>query len=187
MYRLRFIEVVDNTFYKKEMPCACQLPPEIYPDASEWGPILWSILHGLAEKVGSTPFPQFQGDERRALIRIMKSLVKVIPCPSCKEHYEVYLKEHPVDKILLTISYGELKIYVKKWFWELHNWVNESLGRPLFDYADLTPTYNSVNIRKRMRDLDVPLQKAIRLRAGQLFGYTEFMNQMKVFMSSVGV
>jgi hypothetical protein len=169
------------------MPCACQLPPEIYPDASEWGPILWSILHGMAERAGSTAFPQFQGDERRALIRIMKSLVKVIPCPSCKEHYEVYLKEHPVEKIITTIPYTDLKEYVKTWFWELHNWVNESLGRPIFLYADLTPTYRSVNLRQRLKELDVPLQRAIRLREGQLLGYTEFVNQTKILFSIYGI
>ena len=169
------------------MPCACQLPPEIYPDASEWGPILWSILHGMAERVGFAPFPQFQGDERRALIRIFKSLVKVIPCPSCKEHYEVYLKEHPVDKTILVIPYGELNTYVKTWFWELHNWVNESLGRPLFPFADLTPAYKSVPLRQRMKELDGPINKAIRLRAGQLLGYKEFVNQTTILFSILGI
>jgi hypothetical protein len=169
------------------MPCACQLPPEIYPDASEWGPILWSILHGLAERVGSASFAQFQGDERRALIRVMKSLVKVIPCPSCKEHYEVYLKEHPVDKAILERPYGDLKAYVKTWFWELHNWVNESLGRPLFPYNDLTPTYKSVNLRAQMKILDAPMRKAIRIRAGQFLGYTEFINQMTMLFSVYGL
>jgi len=169
------------------MPCACQLPPEIYPDASEWGPILWSILHGLAERVGSTPFPQYQGDERRALIRMMKTLEKVIPCPSCKEHYEVYLKEHPVDKAIMDTPYGELKKYVKTWFWELHNWVNESLGRPLFPYDDLTPAYKSVNLRQRMKDLDPLIRKAIRIRAGQLLGYTEFVKQATILFSIMGL
>jgi len=169
------------------MPCACQLPPEIYPDASEWGPILWSILHGLAERVGSTPFVQYQGDERRALIRIMKSLVKVIPCPSCKEHYEVYLKEYPVDKAIMDVAYDDLNKYVKTWFWELHNWVNESLGRPLFPYEELTPSYKSINLRAQIKMLDAPMRKAIRIRAGQLLGYTEFLKQTTILFSVWGL
>jgi hypothetical protein len=154
------------------MPCACQLPPEIYPDASEWGPILWSILHGIAERVGSTAFAQYQADERRALIRVMKSLVKVIPCPSCKEHYDVYLKENPVDKTIMDTPYREL---------------TTSLSRPLFPYDDLTPTYKSVPLRQRMKDLDVPMKKAIRLRSGQLMGYTEFNNQCMILFSIFGI
>jgi Erv1 / Alr family len=170
-----------------KMPCACQLPPEIYPDASEWGPILWTILHGMAERVGSTPFPQYQNDERRALIKVMKTLEKVIPCPSCKEHYEVYLKEHPVDKTIMDISYTNLNSYVKTWFWELHNWVNESLGRAQFPYEDLTPTYKSVNLRLQMKVLDTPMRKAIRIRAGQLLGYTEFIKQSLTLFSIWGL
>lgn len=117
----------------------------------------------------------------------MKTLEKVIPCPSCKEHYEVYLKEHPVDKAIMDTPYGELKKYVKTWFWELHNWVNESLGRPLFPYDDLTPAYKSINLRQRMKDLDPLIRKAIRIRAGQLLGYTEFVKQATILFSIMGL
>jgi len=184
---MRFIRNIDNISYKK-MPCACQLPPEIYPDAIEWGPVLWNILHGIAERTGSTAFPLYRDDERRALIRMMKALVKVIPCPSCKEHYEVYLKQHPVDKTIMETPYGEpLKTYVKKWFWELHNWVNESLERPMFLYDDLTPTYKDIRLRQQLAMLDVPMKKAIRIRAGQLLGYTEFIKQCLILFSIYGI
>jgi len=169
------------------MPCACNLPPEIYPDASEWGPILWTILHGIAERVGSTPFPQYQNDERRALIKVMKTLEKVIPCPSCKEHYEVYLKEHPVDKAIMDTPYQDLNRYVKTWFWELHNWVNESLKKPIFAYEDLTETYKGTRIRAAMNGLDVPMTKAIRIRGGQLLGYTEFRKYCKILLALYGI
>ena len=172
---------------KNRMPCACLLPPEIYPDASEWGPLLWTVLHGLAERVGSSPFPQYYGDERRALVKVFKTLEKVIPCPSCKEHYEVYLREHPVDKTIKDIFQGELNGYVKKWFWELHNWVNESLGRPEFPYENLTLAYRSVNIREYMTKLDVPMRRAIRVRSGQLLAYTEFVKQVNILLSLYGL
>jgi hypothetical protein len=80
-----------------------------------------------------------------------------------------------------------LKNYVKTWFWELHNWVNESIGHPLFLFEDLTPAYSSVPIRQRMRMLDVPISKAIRIRSGQLLGYREFVNQMTILLSIYGI
>jgi hypothetical protein len=165
------------------MPCACQLPPEIYPDASEWGPYLWTILHGIAEKAGKTPFPQYEADERRALVKIFKLLEKVIPCPSCKEHYEVYLREHPVDHILKDIAQADLGAYVKKWFWELHNWVNESINHPQFPYDQLSPSYRSVNLRATLKQLDIPMRRAIRQRSGQLVAYTEFVKQVNLILS----
>jgi Erv1 / Alr family len=168
------------------MPCACQIPPEIYPDASEWGPLLWSVLHGIAEFSGKSPFKQYEGDERRTFIRVIKTLEKTIPCPSCKEHYEVYLKEHPVDKSIMEMPYEDLNKYVKTWFWELHNWVNESLQRPLFPYDELTPTYKGKDIRGAMKALDVPMQRAIRVRSGQLFAYREFTKQVLILLSVCG-
>lgn len=169
------------------MPCACLLPPEIYPDASEWGPLLWSVLHGLAERSGHAIFPQYYGDERHALVKIFTSLEKVIPCPSCKEHYEVYLREHPVDKAIKDMPYSHLNEYVKRWFWELHNWVNYSLNRPEFPYDQLTPAYKNINLRATLKTLDVPMRRAIRVRSGQLMAYTEFTKQVGILLSLYGL
>lgn len=169
------------------MPCACLLPPEIYPDASEWGPLLWTVLHGLAERAGRAMFPLYYDDERRAIIKVFTTLEKVIPCPSCKEHYEVYLREHPVDKIIRDIPYNNLNEYVKRWYWELHNWVNESLTRPEFQYDQLTPTYKNTNLRDTLKRLDVPMRRAIRVRSGQLMAYIEFLKQVNILLSIYGV
>ncbi len=165
------------------MPCACLLPPEIYPDASEWGPLLWTVLHGIAEKVGTSPFPQYYADERRGLLNVFKFLEKIIPCPSCKEHYEVYLREHPVEQAIKELSHSDLQSYVKKWFWELHNWVNESLQRPQFPYDQLSASYKHVNIRNALKSLDVPMSRAIRVRSGQLFSYKEFVKHVTLLVS----
>lgn len=169
------------------MPCACLLPPEVYPDASEWGPPLWTVLHSIAERVGSSPFPQYAEDERRALTKMIKFLEKVIPCPSCREHYEVYLRENPVDKPLKELMHSELKTYIKTWFWELHNWVNESLQRPLYNYASLTAQYGRTNIRATLKTLDIPMMRAIRVQSGQLVAYKEFVKQVNILLSIYGV
>jgi hypothetical protein len=170
------------------MPCACLLPPEIYPDASEWGPLLWSIIHGLAERVGSSVTDRYIPDERRTLEKLFKALEKTIPCPSCKEHYEVYLKEHPVEKPIKELPYGApLKEYVKHWYWELHNWVNVSLSRPELPYEALTDLYKGVNIRQKLKALDNPMKRAINLRSGQLFAYMEFLKQVNTLLSLYGI
>lgn len=169
------------------MPCACLLPPEVYPDASEWGPPLWTVLHSIAERVGSSPVLQYSGDERRALIKMIKYLEKVIPCPSCREHYEVYLREHPLEKPLKDLGHSELKDYIKTWFWELHNWVNESLGRPIYTYAGLTLQYGRTNIRATLKELDIPMMRAIRVQTGKLLAYKEFVKQVLILLSIYGV
>jgi len=170
------------------MPCACMLPPEIYPDASEWGPLLWTILHGIAERVGSNVSSGFIPDERRGLEKLFKVLEKVIPCPSCKEHYEVYLREHPVDKALKDLPYGApLKEYVKTWFWELHNWVNISLSRPELPYDALPGLYKGVKLRQILKALDNPMRRAIHIRSGQLMAYLTFTKDVLTLLSLYGI
>jgi len=96
----------------------------------------------------------------------------------------VYLREHPVDKpVLQDLPYHELKDYTKNWFWELHNWVNQSLQRPPFPYDQLTPSYAMIDIRKNMKDLDTPMKRAIRVRSGQLISYNEFVKQVNILLS----
>jgi hypothetical protein len=114
-------------------------------------------------------------------------LEKVIPCPSCREHYEVYLREHPLEKPLKDLSHSELKDYIKTWFWELHNWVNESLGRPIYTYASLTPQYGRTNIRATLKELDIPMMRAIRVQTGKLLAYKEFVKQVLILLSIYGV
>ena len=185
-FKLRLCEFLRRSRITR-MPCACLLPPEVYPDASEWGPPLWTVLHGIAERVGSSAFPQYAEDERRAIIKMIKFLEKVIPCPSCKEHYEVYLKEHPLEKPLKELGHSELREYIKTWFWELHNWVNESLGHPIYPYAELTPQYGRTNIRATLKTLDIPMMRAIRVKSGQLLAYKEFVKQVIILLSIYGV
>jgi hypothetical protein len=169
------------------MPCACQLPPELYPDSSEWGPPLWTVLHALAERAGRGPFPMYHEDERRSLISLFKAIGKMIPCPSCKDHYDSYLRENPTDKDLKDLPYEDIHTYVKRWFWELHNWVNESYNKPLFDYDQLTPVYGRTNIRQTLKDLDTPMTRAIRVRGANLLAYKEFLRVVSILLSYYGV
>jgi hypothetical protein len=169
------------------MPCACRLPYETYPDAGVWGPILWSILHGIAERVGSATFALYQADERRALNSLFKAVAKMIPCPSCKEHYEVYLKEHPVDGPLKELSYSTLRVYVRRWFWELHNWVNYSKGVPEFPLEDVPALYSRVPIREKLKELREPMERAIRISGNQILGYQELQKHISTLLSIYGL
>jgi hypothetical protein len=93
------------------------------------------------------------------------------------------LREHPVDKVINELPRSELNAYVKTWFWELHNWVNESLNHPQFPYEQLAPTYRSVNMRTALKSLDIPMRRAIRVRSGQLISYNDFLRHVNTLLS----
>lgn len=168
------------------MPCACQLPFELYPDAAEWGPILWTLLHGLAERSGKPVVPMYAEDERRAWLHFFKQTGEIIPCPACKEHYNKYLEHHPIDA-LKTLPLSKLNDWVRTWFWEVHEWVNDTLGKPPFPKSDLTAKYGTVNLRKYFPTLEKPMSLAIMLSGHQNKKFMEWKGRYMMLLSILGL
>jgi Erv1 / Alr family len=163
------------------MPCNCKIPYKTYPEAKEWGPVLWTLLHGIAERVGTCPFPQYQADERRALASLFVKVGQMIPCPSCKEHYEVFLKENPV------VAYPDLKPFVRDWFWRLHNMVNESKGITSPPLDTLPALYGNANLRMAIAQLRDPMRRAIQIAGKMFLAYNEFNTVYQSLLSIYGI
>lgn len=168
------------------MPCPCNLPPEIYPDAAEWGPLLWTLLHGLAEHVGQLITPVYAEEERHAWISFFKLTSEIIPCHVCKEHFRIYLKEHPVDA-LKKMPINHLRGYIRHWFWEVHEWVNMTLSKPSFPEADLEGAYSKVKLRNILTSLDVPMNRAIRLTGNNIKKYGDWKGKYNSLLSIYGL
>ena len=168
------------------MPCPCNLPQELYPEASEWGPLLWTLLHGLAEKSGRPTSPMFAEDERRAWIHFFKETSEIIPCHICKEHFRLYLKEHPVDQ-LKNIPIQGIHEWIRSWFWEVHEWVNMTLEKPSFPKDQLKGAYANVNLRVILRQLEAPLKKAITLSGTQYIKFKEWKSRYLLLLSILGL
>ena len=167
------------------MSCPCNLPMELYPDAAEWGPLLWTILHALAEKAGKPISPIYVEDERRAWIHFFKLTGEIIPCHICKEHFQIYLKEHPVDQ-LKNIPQSAIHDWVVTWFWEVHNWVNMTLQKPTFP-KDQLARYGSTDIRNYIKRLESPLKLAIMLSGNQYIKYSEWKSKLLMMLSIFGI
>lgn len=159
---------------------------ELYPEAAEWGPLLWTILHGLAEKAGKPISPIYSEDERRAWLQFFKLTGDIIPCHICKEHFQIYLREHPVDQ-LRNLPLTALNDWVRTWFWEVHNWVNMTLQKPTFSKDQLSATYGSVNIRTYIKRLEAPLKRAIMLSGNQFIKFTEWKGKLLMMLSIFGI
>lgn len=167
------------------MPCACRLPIEEYPDAAEWGPTLWRLLHGLAERSGRPITPLYAEDERRAWLQLFKQTADIIPCKTCKEHFQTYLEQHPVSP-LKTLPLEGLREWIRTWFWEVHEWVNGSLEKPSFPKEGLEAAYRSVELRSLLKQLDIPMTTAIRLSGNNLKKYGEWKARYILLLSLYG-
>lgn len=80
---------------------------------NEWGPIMWRFLFAAAQcKKTSIQFS-----------RLLKVIVRAIPCAACKRHALSYIHNHPPPPS------GQHFTYV----WKFQNSVNIRRGRPAFE------------------------------------------------------
>jgi hypothetical protein len=90
-----------------------------------WGPPLWKILHGIAEALGNQSVPMLATDEAHEIVFILRDVEKIMPCQLCRNHYNQWRKEHPLEEID-KLRGPMLKIAVREWVYNLHENVNKT-------------------------------------------------------------
>ena len=108
---------------------------------SMWGPPGWKYLHSVAHgyPVSPSEYDLLNGNAAGSTESVYKtffSLVgKTLPCRLCRESYSQFVRENPVR----TGSREELT----RWLWEIHNKVNDKLGRAQYDFDSTSNYYES--------------------------------------------
>ena len=83
---------------------------------SKWGPHFWMTLHIAC--LGC--------QDAKVLVDFVEGYKEIIPCLSCREHFEQVLVDNPVPEA------DDLF----KWSVDVHNIVNKRLGKPEFSYEE---------------------------------------------------
>jgi hypothetical protein len=81
---------------------------------SKWGPHFWMTLHIAC--LGC--------QDSKVLMDFVEGYKEIIPCLSCRDHFEQVLVDNPVPEA------DDLF----KWSVDVHNIVNKRLGKPEFSY-----------------------------------------------------
>ena len=97
-----------------------------------WGPGLWLFIHTIAFNYSDDPSQKEMDDIKNFLI----ALEKVIPCPGCKAEYSKYIQETPPTL--------ENKTDFVQWTIDLHNSVNERLGKKIRSNEWVANYYDSL-------------------------------------------
>jgi hypothetical protein len=97
-----------------------KIPTNISMPPTAWGPLFWNTIHIVTLGYPADPSAADKDGTRK----FFESLKTVIPCPVCREHYKQHLAESPVEPAL------EDKGKLIHWGWDLHNRVNDMLGKP---------------------------------------------------------
>ena len=86
-------------------------------DQDIWGKCTWVLIHSIAVNYPNNPSPI----EKETTKKFYTLLGEVLPCLYCRQHYQNNIKILPINV--------ESKMQLLDWTINLHNMVNESLGK----------------------------------------------------------
>lgn len=133
------------------------------PKNSEWGPVLWEMLHGAVEKLGRTPIKSIADDQRREMTLVLRYVEVVMPCAMCRGHYREYRTKHPIDRLPEDIQ--AYKNAVREWLFNLHQEITDAAGLArVMTVGDLADRYGSVNLKEKSTVFFGLMERALRLR-----------------------
>lgn len=115
-----------TSFYKKNSIECCS----IFRDPSQWGHLLWNILHYITFTY--TPIPKEYPKERKMQILEYKNFFEkivpnILPCKKCSVNYKKHLT-------LIPIKLDTRQNFVR-WFFNMHNQTNKILKKQSFPFA----------------------------------------------------
>ena len=146
---------------------------------SDWGPLIWKILHCMAERTGLSGNRLIDADQANDFEFILVNLGNIIPCKTCQTHFRAYLISH--KPVLKGLKNDILRTTVISWLFNLHNHVRIILGQSTdlqtieqcsVLYTGCVVTEDMVNT---MHDI---LNYAVKLR---IIRRDEFIRWMMVF------
>jgi FAD-linked sulfhydryl oxidase len=109
------------------------IPPDV------WGPFFWHTLHIAA--LGYPQEPSYS--HKKAMKEFFESLQHIIPCPICRDHYASHLSKMPIGPSL------DNRKDLFRWTIDLHNDVNEMLGKRKYTETEVIQYYTRLGKRGR--------------------------------------
>lgn len=98
---------------------------------ADWGPSAWKFLHTLTYAYPENPSLLEQTQAKN----LFESLRYLLPCERCREHYEEEIAINPPNTLT--------KKSLSSWLVQVHNSVNDRLGKPQFSQTEADLTYTS--------------------------------------------
>ena len=99
-----------------------------------WGPPMWHTLHTLSLDYSHVPTTE----QQQTMSVFLDAIGKLLPCISCREHYQRYVQEYPLAQAVQSAE------DLQRWILELHNRVNERLGKSKYTFDQW---YNEITTR----------------------------------------
>ena len=101
-----------------------------------WGSSGWIFLHSIALQYPMSPTK----DDKENYKNFFYSLGNVLPCCSCQQHYQEYLKKH--DKTFQNAFTHRKSLF--QWTLRFHNYVNKKLNKPKYNIQKIMKDYKQI-------------------------------------------
>ena len=153
-------------------------------DPSEWGPVLWKIIHTICENLGKHNKKITQNDELLYFYSFQRKLANILPCNACKIHHITYMKN------IKEVSYNELKIYGKQYYYNLHKEINDEKKIISPEFDELVSIYGTVSY-KDMNNLVKTLNnlylKYFTFKYTKIDEYKEFQRALSMLRHIINI
>lgn len=97
---------------------------------TQWGPIMWRLLHITAEKIGQSGSKITDMDQANYVKTLINMLPSILPCADCQAHAEAYISVNPFP-VLKDVYGSEMRHAVRLWLFLFHNHVRTMKGQEL--------------------------------------------------------
>eukprot|EP01024_Parvocaulis_polyphysoides_P031674 TRINITY_DN28551_c0_g1_i2.p1 TRINITY_DN28551_c0_g1~~TRINITY_DN28551_c0_g1_i2.p1 ORF type:complete len:232 (-),score=23.56 TRINITY_DN28551_c0_g1_i2:164-784(-) len=99
----------------------------------ELGRSTWTFMHTLAAQFPEKPTRQQQKDTKQ----LLQCMAKMYPCAECAAHFQKIVSDNPP-----RVGNGR---ELRQWTCEVHNTVNRSLGKPVFNCSLIESRWASLD------------------------------------------
>lgn len=141
---------------------------------SNWGPILWKIIHTIA-------FNSPENISQNDYINFYKSIENIIPCSICKQEYSNKLRIFPL------INYFKSKREIEEWSIKIHNSINRINKKKEYNYDEVKKIYKNSNIMKEtIIFLIIIHNNFITNNFKQWVGFIHFIEKIKYILQDKG-
>jgi len=94
-----------------------------------WGPAIWQTMHSISLAYPDNP----TDDVKSKYNNFFHTIMNVLPCNSCRAHFEQLLQTYPPDL--------KSRDAIVRWLFRIHNIVNERTGKPDYQFTKFVYEY----------------------------------------------
>jgi hypothetical protein len=151
-----------------------------------WGPLLWTLLHALAEKLGTQKPDILASDEAREIVLILRGVEVIMPCEKCRRHYHEYRLKNPFEEFSKKRGQA-LRKAVREWLYVLHETVNKRNGvEPHVLLENLESMYKPVKIQEAWTALHKVLVESVATGLILSENVKSFSRHLALLITAIG-